>query len=440
MFLDNAEFLNGTFVLTTSLIDLSVAIEEVCGEYILNMSSENIRIAALKGEIKLEDVQLDGDLVGSHFLGIVGLSNFGVLSCSAKSIRISVPWKQLEKEPTRVEVSGIHLVAVPLTPTTANQIYGSGTAADPRCSLRTRAKRLTLARFERNFWNGQIPGEGPPLKRVTRAVKDVEREMKQNKRNSKQKKGRHQRGTSVSSSSLSGSQHSTKSTISDAAEYAEMEEALDELVQSISTDKQRIKRSNGDDKNSIYNATNENDDLPNLPRDWKVKLREKVMRNLEAKLTNVHIRCEVPQPSFRESDGHEKVSNENYDYKDDRAFALGFTLDSLVVRTANENWEVGSHDTRNPVDGSAMSSVKDHLGPNEYVVVNNKIGYFNNVSVYWDDDPPVLLAETDALQGNHMKLSSEKINSSITAAMDALFHSQDPGPSIRSSLSLPSSA
>ena len=123
------------------------AMEEVLGEYILNISKENLKIAALRGQIKLENVHLDGDLVGSHILGAVGLSSFGVLSCSAKSILVSIPWKNLEKEPTRFEIKGVHLVCVPLTPSTANQMYGAGTLVDPRCTLRTRAKRLVLARF-----------------------------------------------------------------------------------------------------------------------------------------------------------------------------------------------------------------------------------------------------------------------------------------------------
>lgn len=171
------------FVLFFLLLSLFAAMEEVVGEYILNMSRDNLKIAALRGKIKLEDVQLDGDLIGSHVLGAVGLAgNFGVLSCVAKSIKISVPWKNLEREPTKFEIKGVHLVCVPLVPSTATKMYGSGTMVDPRCSLRTRAKRLVLARLERNFWNGQIPGEGPPMKRIRRAVKEVERDLKRRQR------------------------------------------------------------------------------------------------------------------------------------------------------------------------------------------------------------------------------------------------------------------
>lgn len=388
------------------------AMEEVLGEYILNMSKENLKIAALRGQIKLENVQLDGDLVGSHVLGAVGLSSFGVLSCSARSIKISVPWKNLEKEPTRFEVKGVHLVCVPLTPSTANQLYGTSTAIDPRCTLRTRAKRLVLDRLERNFWNGQIPGEGPPMKRIKRAVKDVERSMRR------------------SGGIRSGSNHRKRGGgTSTTSEEAEMEKLVENLVQNLG-DSSHAGSSSGTFSGSERDASSTSystEDLPELPRDWKVRLREKVLRNMEASMHDVHIRCEIPDQGLGLSG-----------QPGDGAFVLGFTLESLVVRTANENWEVGSHDKRHPVDGSAMSSAKDHLGPNGYVVHNNKIGYFNKLSMYWDDGPPILLSETDALKGNFRKLSADKIQSRIVSAMDALFTSQDVGATIRHSLAVES--
>ena len=51
--------------------------EEVLGEYIINMSKENLQVAVIRGKLKLDNVQLDGDIIGSHILGAVGLS--GVL-------------------------------------------------------------------------------------------------------------------------------------------------------------------------------------------------------------------------------------------------------------------------------------------------------------------------------------------------------------------------
>jgi hypothetical protein len=70
-----------------------------------------------------------------------------VLSCTAKAIKVSILWKNLEKE----QIRGIHLVCVLLTSSTAHPMYGSGSSVDRRCSLRTWAKRLVLARLGRNF-------------------------------------------------------------------------------------------------------------------------------------------------------------------------------------------------------------------------------------------------------------------------------------------------
>jgi hypothetical protein len=151
-------------------------------------------------------------------------------------------------------------------------------------------------------------------------------------------------------------------------------------------------------------------------------------------MCDVHIRVEVSERGLEFSSGGSGTVHET---AEDRAFALGFTLDSLVVRTANDNWEIGSHDKRKDVDSSNMSSAKGHLGPNPYVVYNNKIGYFNKLSMYWDDEPPILLAETDVLQGNYSKLSPDKLQSRIAAAMEAMFHKQEPGKAVRKSLSVP---
>jgi hypothetical protein len=382
--------------------------EEVFGEYILNMSKDKLTISALRGKIKLENVQLDGDLIGQHVMGALGLSGFGVLSCYAKSIHITVPWKNLEKEPTRFEVRGLHLVCVPIIPSTANKMYGAGTRVDPRCTLRTRAKRLLLARMERSFWNGLIPEEGPPMKRITRAVKDVERDLRKNRKRGK-----------VSSEDL------------------EFEEAIEGIVFNLNDSAIDAVEDSEERNTSDYSFLV--DDLPELPRDWKVKLREKALRNMEASIFEMHIRCEVSEGGLQ---GDVESSSRNTEHDatekddmaaDEKAFALGFTMESFVMRTANEKWEVGSHDKRN-YDGSAMSSAKGHLGPNGYVVKNNKIGFLTSVSVYWDDVPPILLSETDVLQGNYRKLTSDKLQSRIAAAMDALFHGQEPGARIREQL------
>ena len=127
------------------------AVEEVIGEYVLNIDKENLKIAALRGKIKLENVQLDGDVLGGRVMGSIGLSGFGILSCWAKSVIISIPLKNLEKEVTKIELQGVHLLCVPLLPATAHQAFGAGNNLDPRCTLRTRAKRTKLVRYEKNY-------------------------------------------------------------------------------------------------------------------------------------------------------------------------------------------------------------------------------------------------------------------------------------------------
>jgi hypothetical protein len=416
------------------------AMEEVLGEYILNMSRDNLKIAALKGQIKLEKVQLDGDLIASHVLGAVGLSGFGVLSCAAETIQIHVPWNALETEPTTLEIKGVHLVCVPLTAATAHQRYGgtgrgsgssnsnttssSSTALDdPRCTLRTRAKRLVLARLERNFWNGQIPDEGPPMKRIARAVREIERDWKKSSRR------RRKRQSSANRQAQSGNANS-----------ADAEEALDSLVHDCMSETTDSSFFSDDDDRAPADSFSV-DDLPEVPRDWKVKLREKVFRNVEATLQDVHIRCEVSAhglDTVYQQHSRPATAEPSFVQKqpEERAFALGFTLENLVVRTANGQWEVGSHEI-SEADGSAMSSSKGNLGPNMYAVKNNKIGFFNKISLYWDDEPPLLLAETDMLRGNLRKISPEQVQSRISSAMKALFRQPEPGKKIRQSLSEP---
>lgn len=381
------------------------AMEEVVGEYVLNMTEENVKIAALRGKIKLENVQLDGDLIGSHVLGAVGLSGFGILSCWARSVKISVPFKNLEQEATRIEIRGVHLICVPLMPSTANKMYGSGTSIDPSCRLRTRAKRSILARLERNYLSGRLLGEEPIAQRIRRAVRDVEKGLRKMKN---RKRGQ------------------SKST--------EDEEIMDSLVAELNDD---INDNSGSEEKSTKDASISAEGLPELPRDWKVKFREKIMRNLEISINDMHIRCEVSEGGleFCHPD-HRKVRHLRKSYSanlppDLRSFSFGFTIDSFVVNTANEKWNAGKHEGNK----SRNDSSNDHLGPNKYQTKNNKLGVLKNIKMYWDDEPPFLLSETDLLKANNKKLSPEKIQSLIAAAMDAMFHQQEPGRTIRTSLS-----
>lgn len=410
------------------------ALEEVIGEYVLNIDKENLKIAALRGKIKLENVQLDGDLLGSYILGSMGLSGFGILSCWAKSVKITIPLKNLETEPTRIEMRGCHLLCLPLLPSTAHKLYGAGTRSDPRCTLRTRAKRSKLARFEKNYLSGRIPGEGPVAKRILRAVKEVERDVK------KRSKRKQQQGSSG------------RQLLEDDEDDSSLFDLVDELNRSdnvIDADSSTTfldsmsSSQGGEEKSSkdMNSSISSSQDLPTLPRDWKVKLREKVMRNLEASMHDIHVRCEVSEGGldFCHPDHLKRKFKVNAETTssprqpqqyDQRAFAFGATLDKFIVRTANEKWEIGSHE----VSKKTMST--DHLGPNPYDARNNKVITWENYCMYWDDEPPFLISETNLIRSPDHKLSADKFHSKVAAAMTALYRQQEPGVKIRESLDL----
>ena len=470
--------------------NLLTALEEVIGEYVLNIDKENLKIAALRGKIKLENVQLDGDVLGSHILGSIGLSGFGILSCYAKTVIISIPLQNLEKEATKIEMIGCHLLCLPLLPATAHQSFGAGNYVDPRCTLRTRAKRAKLFRFEKNYLQGRIPGEGPVARRILRAVKEVQRDQqKKQRRLSRGKRKKKQQQLGHSNNSLFGSTATTTSlttsnnsitTTGDGNDTSE--NSIGEIDASSDFDMADFDSDDDDDdddddtsptnssiddekyyerrrtvpqhhqfqesasglyNDSIYEDEEEksskdpsmmqdsttttttstsstnSSDLPSVPRDWKVKLREKVMRNMEASMHDIHVRCEVFEggldfchPDYRnphkrkQSDDNRRNNNNNNSNNrksteyDQRAFAFGATLDSFVMRTANEKWEVGSHEK------TKETKEKDHLGPNPYHAKNNKLHTWKNFSAYWDDDPAFLISESEIIRigGTKIKL------------------------------------
>jgi hypothetical protein len=369
--------------------------EDVIGEYILNIPKENIKIAALRGKIKLENVQLDGDLIGSHVLGAVGLSGFGVLSCWARTFKVVVPLKNLEKEPTRFEIHGLHLVCVPLLPSNANRLYGAGTAVDPRCTLRTRAKQSALARFERNFFSGRIPGEGPPSRRVQRAAAVAERALRRGS-------GRWRGSFNVGDE-----------------ETLDSETVDDDMGSEVNDDSVY-----GDQVETIPAALR----IPIVHDNWKTKLREKMLRNMECRIQDIHIRCEVSEQGlgFYQPDDDRRQKPWDGITAEQRAFTFGMTLDSCIVRTANDKWEVGSE---KPKDDSSSSSFSVASGP------KNKVAEINGMSIYWDDDPPLLISETKLLRSNNHGFSAVKLQARVAAAMDAMRTNQDPGEAIRRSLS-----
>jgi hypothetical protein len=375
--------------------------EDVIGEYILNISKENIKIAALRGTIKFENVQLDGDLIGSHVLGAVGLSGFGVLSCWARSLKVFVPLKNLEKEPTRFEIHELHLVCVPLLPSNANRLYGAGTAVDPRCTLRTRAKRSALARFERNYFSGRIPGEGPPSRRVERAAVAAERALRR------------------------GSGRWRGSFTMEDEETLESETIGDDRGSEVNDD--CVYGDSGEQMPHVENIPAALR-IPIVQDNWKTKIREKMLRNMECRINDIHIRCEVSEQGldFYQPDADSRQRAQDGIPAEQRAFTFGMTLDSCIVRTANDKWEVGSE---KPKDDSSTSSFSVASGP------KNKVAEVNGMSIYWDDDPPLLISETNLLRSNNHGISPVRLQARVATAMDAMRTNQDPGEAIRVSLS-----
>ena len=405
----------------STLFTSNKVMEDVVGEYILNISKENIKIAALRGKIKLENVQLDGDLIGSHVLGAVGLSGFGVLSCWARTLKAVVPLKNLEKEPTRFEVHGLHLVCVPLLPSTANREYGAGTNVDPRCTLRTRAKRSALARFERNYFSGRIPGEGPPSRRVRRAIIEAERVFRKGKGRWKGSfTGEHDKCTlDIETPDVDlGSELDDDSVYSDSEDQAPQVDNIPAALR-----------------------------IPIVQNNWKTKIREKMLRNLECKMEDIHIRCEVSEQGldFCQPDNDRRQKQQEDMPAEHRAFSFGLTIDCVTVRTANDKWEVGSEtaksddsSTKSKHENSSISSFTATTASTQSASgLKNKVAEIANASIYWDDEPPLLISETYLLRTNEHGLSPVRLQSRVAVAMEAMRNNQDPGEAIRKSLSAP---
>lgn len=358
-------------------------LEDLVGEYVLNISKENLKLAALRGKVKLENVELDGDFIGSHILGAVGLSGFGVLSCWARTLKINVPWANLDA--STLEIHGMHLVCVPLLPTTANRRYHG-----PQ-SLRTRVKRAALARFERNFFSGRIPGEGP------------QQEISSGESQTITYNGRRRRWSS--SEDLGDSQEDADG----------IEISLSRAVQHESFNEQGATQSTAKERGA---------------KALKQKLKAKIFENLVTSVNDVHIRCEVTEGALSMSVLH--TTNQSHrGISDDKAFAFGLTLKSLSVRNVSENEssENGDVPARSDSGNTSMSDSESKM----YKQVE-----INELSVYWDHDPPFLVSESDLLNGiddGMMQVPNETIQQRVADVMKQMSTRREPGFDAIASLS-----
>lgn len=411
-------------------------LEDLIGEYVVNISKDKIKLAALKGKIKLEDVELDGDFIGSHILGAVGLQGFGVLSCSAKTrklncstlpmrydfptylnkchsilclVQINIPWANLD-EPTVMEIHGMHLLCVPLLPTTATRIYcgglGSLHSSRVRCSLRTRAKRSALARFERNFFAGRISGEGPNLESLGINSDTLDYH------------GRGQRW----------------SVIDDLDRNVEEENGIvfdsqdNYLVRSSASSMEgaNVETFNKSNRSSPTKSTKEGR-LPAL----KKKLTNKIYENLVSTVKGIHIRVEVPEGGLNFNSKNEsncphyvesQVSSSELENSDRKAFAFGLTLKSLTVRNIPDR-----------CTKSAPLIFPGKGGDNTDERTSKQVE-IKDLSVYWDVDAPFLISECDLIKGLFSVDSSRSL-SRIAIAMQELASYRNVSDDTISSLS-----
>ena len=350
---------------------LTTVLEDLVGEYVLNISKEKLKISTIKGKIKLENVELDGDFIGSHILSAMGLSGFGVLSCWARRLQINIPWKNLDNEPTSLEIRGVHLICVPLLPSTANRVYyGGGT--DSTLSLRTRAKRAALARFERRFFSGKIPGE--ELVQQNGHDGDDGGVLSYN--------GRRRRYSS------------SEDVGDDNRDDFEEGDAINESLRGHDTSKKKKEAR-----------------IPALKR----KLKAKVYGNLVSSVSDIHIRFEVPEGGLDST----ASSPSRPEISDERAFAFGLTLKSLTARNVSRDESTGSIDTE----------ASNHTADTKRKKID-----IQDLSIYWDDGPSFLISETDLFTGK-LTLPTSVCQQNIADTMQKMSHRIDPGVDARKSLS-----
>lgn len=382
------------------------ALEDLIGEYVLNITSTNLKLAALSGKIKLDNVELDGDYIGSHVIGALGLRGFGVLSCHAKSLCIKVPWKNLDAASAEMEIAGMHLVCVPLLPTTAARMYygggisgggggassssssssnndGGGTNMPRRCSLRTRAKRSAIARFERSFFSGRVAGEGP----------QIEKEVCDGDRTTLNYNGRRRRWSV-----------SVNDNEDDADMFGSERECM--AADSMHGVSSNIDR-DGPEQGSAATGGGSKQTL-------REKIASKLYQNLISSINDVHIRFEVPEGALgmslnnnnRSKSTQNKHTTNNTDRTDQKSFAFGVVLKRLSIQ--------------NVLDGSSSHHANSNIQDRSCKTIE-----MSDMNIYWDDDPDFLITESGSIKGL-FSVPVHKLQKRIAEVMAQMTVQQNP--------------
>ncbi len=314
------------------------------------------------------------------------------------------------------------------------QMHGAGTEKDPKCSLRTRVKRSTLARFERNFFSGRIPGEGPPKpndnnNNNNNSNMDDQTQSQRRNTTSSRRSRRKGSGEGMSSKQMPSSLANTEHVADDAPR-----------------DDVSVMTNNTFDDAATTSSANEKD-LENMNETqrnaWGQWFAQKIFRNMEIVLRDVHIRCEVGQGALNSSPQHQydqeeknEPSNQNEKNRkkskrssNESAFTFGFIIDKIVLQSANSSWKTGRNiDFEQKGDTMTVGGKENGVQDTKY-----KIFQVNNLSLYWDDSPPVIVTESPLLH-NQQNIDPHKIWSVIRIALDEIKQHSDPGGRIRSLL------
>ncbi len=163
---------------------------------------------------------------------------------------------------------------------------------------------------------------------------------------------------------------------------------------------------------------------------WKEKIVQKLVRNIEMSVRDLHVRCEVGERAL--NSGPEQKHTKNNE--EESSFAFGFQFDALILKSANSSWNTGRNVDFKEQDTSQRKETISVAGK-ESVIHDTKYKVFmlKNMSMYWDDSPPIILSETPLLQ-NPDKCDAHKIWSTVRLALNNMKDYQDPGEEIRNML------
>lgn len=83
-------------------------LEDVLGKYVDGLTKEHLKVGVWSGKIELFELKLKPSALDDLNLPIRAERGF------VKSVRVRIPWTQLESKPVVVEIDGVLLQAAPL--------------------------------------------------------------------------------------------------------------------------------------------------------------------------------------------------------------------------------------------------------------------------------------------------------------------------------------